>query len=60
MYNLKGQLVKSLYSGITASKDLDWNGKDEHGNDLPAGVYLYKLFVDGKITETKKIILLSK
>jgi len=60
MYNLKGQLVKSLYSGVASSKILDWNGKDESGNELPAGVYLYKLFVDGKITETKKIILLSK
>ena len=60
MYNLKGQLVKSLYSGVASSKILNWNGKDEHANDLQAGVYLYKLFVDGKITETKKLILLSK
>ncbi len=60
IYNLKGQLVRSLFSGFASSKNLDWNGKDESENELTAGVYLYKLFVDGKITETKKLILLSK
>jgi len=42
MNNLKGEFVKSLYSGVASSKILDWNGKDEHGNDLQASVYLYK------------------
>ena len=35
-----------------------WNGKDESGNDLQAGVYLYKLLVNGKTTQTKKLILM--
>ena len=59
IYNLKGQLVKSLYSGVASSKTLDWNGKDENGNELKAGVYLYKLLVNGKIEETKKLILMK-
>ncbi len=59
IYNLKGQLVKSLYSGVTSSKTLDWNGKDENGNELQAGVYLYKLLVNGKTAETKKLILMK-
>jgi len=59
IYNLKGQLVKALYSGFASSKTLDWNGKDENGNDLQAGVYLYKLLVNGKTAETKKLILIK-
>ncbi len=59
IYNLKGQLVKSLYSGVASSKTLDWNGKDGNGNELQAGVYLYKLLVNGKTAETKKLILMK-
>jgi len=58
IYNLKGQIVKPLYSGVASSKTLDWNGKDENGKNLQAGVYLYKLLVNGKIAETKKLILM--
>ncbi|TSA26337.1 T9SS C-terminal target domain-containing protein [bacterium] len=59
IYNLKGQLVKSLYSGVTSSKTLVWDGKDESGNDLHAGVYLYRLLIDGKTAGTKKLILIK-
>jgi len=59
IYNLKGQLVKSLYSGVASSKTLDWNGRDENGKTLSAGVYLYKLLINGKIAETKKLILMK-
>ena len=48
IYNLKGQLVKSLYSGVASSKTLAWNGKDDNGKNLSAGVYLYKIFINGK------------
>ena len=59
VYNIKGQLVRSLYSGVASSKTLDWDGKDEIGNNLQAGVYLYKLLVNGKTAETKKLILMK-
>ena len=59
IYNLKGQLVKSLYSGFASSNTLDWNGKDEKGKNLQAGVYFYRLLVSGKTEETKKLILMK-
>ncbi|OPX25415.1 MAG: hypothetical protein B1H05_03870, partial [Candidatus Cloacimonas sp. 4484_140] len=59
IYNLKGQLVKSLYSGFASSKTLVWNGKDENGKNLQAGVYLYKLLINGKIADTKKLVLMK-
>jgi len=59
IYNLKGQLVKSLYSGVTSKRTIMWDGKDEIGNNLQAGVYLYKLLVNGKLAETKRLILMK-
>ena len=50
---------KLFRSGVSSSKTLDWNGKDENGNDLQAGVYLYKLLMNGKTAETKKLILMK-
>ncbi len=59
IFNLKGQLVKSLYSGVASSKTLDWNGKGDSGKELAPGIYLYKLLVNGKISDTKKLILMK-
>ena len=59
IYNIKGQLVKTLYSGVTSEKTIMWNGKDEQGNELQSGVYFYDLIVNGKIAETKKLILMK-
>ena len=57
IYNLKGQLVKSLYSGVALSKTLEWNGKDENGRELASGIYFYHLMVNGKAEETEKLII---
>ena len=59
IYNLKGQLVKLLYSGVTSKRTIMWDGKDDNDNELQAGVYLYKLFVNGKTAETKKLIFIK-
>jgi hypothetical protein len=59
VYNLKGQLIKKLYSGITSKHTVMWNGKDEQGKGLENGVYFYKLNINGKTTETKKLILMK-
>jgi len=59
IFNLKGQLVKSLYSGVSSSKTLVWNGKDENGKELTPGVYFCNLIMNGKTQETKKLILMK-
>jgi len=59
IYNLKGQLVKKLYSGITSKHTVMWNGKDEQGKALESGVYLYKLKLDGREFKTKRLILIK-
>ncbi len=59
VYNIKGQLVKKLYSGLTSKRTIMWNGRDEQGKKLENGMYLYKLMINGRATETKKLILMK-
>ncbi|MBN2016693.1 MAG: T9SS type A sorting domain-containing protein [Candidatus Cloacimonetes bacterium] len=58
IYNLKGQLVKTLYSGNTSKHTVMWDGKDEQGKEIESGVYFYKMVMNGKTVDTKKLILL--
>ena len=59
IYNIYGQTVRTLvneYSQRTGEKrEVVWNGKDEGGNIVTSGVYLYSLIVNGEI-ETKRMI----
>ncbi len=62
-----GRIVKTFhYSSTTASSHFDhitWDGKDEFGDQLARGVYLYKLTVkteDGdKADVTQKLVILK-
>ncbi len=61
IYNIKGELVRTLpkvWADAEAEATVYWNGKDENGNRLQAGVYLYKLLVNGKTYKTNKLILM--
>ncbi|MCD4819475.1 MAG: T9SS type A sorting domain-containing protein [Candidatus Cloacimonetes bacterium] len=58
IFNLKGQLVKS-YSVFSAGSHLaEWNGKDNSGNKVGSGVYLYKL--KSESTEQVRKMLMLK
>ena len=59
IYNLKGQLVKTLYSGVTSKHTIMWDGKDNDGNVVENGVYFYKMTLNGNTKETKKLILMK-
>jgi|GEM_PF-3261666 len=66
IYNIKGQLVKEIYNEYAEFDDKNpvpiktiWDGKDELGKAQKNGVYLYKLQVDGKLHEIKKMILMK-
>lgn len=58
VYNLKGQLVKTLYSGNTSKHTVMWDGRDEQDKKLENGVYFYKMDVNGTTIDTKRLILL--
>ncbi|MDO9578414.1 MAG: SBBP repeat-containing protein [Candidatus Cloacimonadales bacterium] len=61
IFNVKGQLVKSLINGQQNAGDhsVIWNGKDDNGNNVCSGIYLYKLQVNNKSVAIRKCLLLK-
>ena len=60
VYNLHGQEIRTLIAvEMNAGQYMTvWDGKDNHGQLAPSGVYLYKLSVNGFV-ETKKMSLVK-
>ncbi|MCK4640423.1 MAG: T9SS type A sorting domain-containing protein, partial [Candidatus Marinimicrobia bacterium] len=60
IYNLQGELVKTLWSGDKAAGDyrVQWNGTDKLGRPVASGIYLSKL-VTPTMTASKKMLLLK-
>ena len=58
VYNFAGLLIKTLQHGKqpAGSCQIPWNGTDNSGNYLPAGVYIVVLRVDGKEVESVKVV----
>jgi len=67
VYAMNGKLVKTIddiyYAGGYKYKSTQWDGTDEKGSKLNAGMYVYKLLLrkdDGKVVEeTSKLVLLK-
>ena len=61
IYNIKGQLIKTLVDKnlFKGKKTYIWDGINNQGLTVPSGIYLYKLEVDGKLIETKKMTLIK-
>ncbi|MDI6795072.1 MAG: FlgD immunoglobulin-like domain containing protein, partial [bacterium] len=65
IYNLSGSLVRTLDLGQRPAGDYSdklmaayWDGKDENGNEVASGAYLYQLQA-GPATQTRKMIVLK-
>lgn len=60
VYNLKGQLVRSLTNGhyTSGSHSIAWDGKDDDDKPVSSGLYLYKLKTSNQVI-SKKILLLK-
>jgi hypothetical protein len=58
IYNIKGQLVRTLVNGVmtAGNHSITWNGTDENGSSVASGVYFYRLNSAGQ-TITKKMVL---
>lgn len=59
IFNLKGALVRSLYTG---SKDagtyrMAWDGTDHNNRACSGGIYILKLSAEGKITQAKLTLM---
>jgi len=59
VYNLSGRLVKVLYEGTPAEPagTLKWDGTDETGARVAAGVYFVRASLDSEIASRKLVVL---
>ncbi len=60
IYNILGQRVKTLINEYQSAglKSIRWDGKDDSGNRVSAGIYFYSIKADN-FTQAKKMILLK-
>ncbi|MFC2084820.1 T9SS type A sorting domain-containing protein [Bacteroidota bacterium] len=60
IYNMLGQLVKSLISGDLSAgvHEVQWNGDDRYGMKVSSGTYIYRVVAGDKVA-TKKMVLLK-
>ncbi len=61
VYDTSGRLLKTLLDGDRSSNtyQLTWNGTDDNQTSVSSGVYFYKLTIDGKTIDTKRMILMK-
>ena len=60
VYNLRGQLVKNIFTGWLDAEPsiLQWNGDSQNG-EAGSGIYLMSIERDGKVEESQKILLIK-
>jgi len=60
VYNIRGQMVRSLVSGVygAGSHTVVWNGCADDGVSVGSGVYFYRM-VSGGFSEVRKMLLLK-
>ncbi|MBD3384614.1 T9SS type A sorting domain-containing protein [candidate division KSB1 bacterium] len=60
IYNIQGQLVRSLVNNSLHAgfHSIKWDGRNQNGKVVPAGIYLYTLKCNGFL-DTKKMNLLK-
>ena len=61
VYNIKGQLVKSLLNEhqLIGNHTVIWDGTDINERKVSSGLYFYRLEVNDKIIDIKKMIMLK-
>ena len=60
VFNIKGQLVKTLVNEFTAAGNhsVTWNGTDDNNNRTSSGIYLYRMTA-GKEMITSKMLMIK-
>ena len=60
IYNVLGQPMRQVWTGPlpAGEHELTWDGRDAQGRSVAAGVYVYRLQVDGQ-TRTRKMVKLE-
>lgn len=60
VYNTLGQVVRSLVDETLTPGfyEFSWDGRDDSGDQVSSGVYLYRLEMDGKPLQIRKMVLM--
>ncbi|MFC1726255.1 T9SS type A sorting domain-containing protein [candidate division KSB1 bacterium] len=61
VYNVLGQKVKSIIDEYRREgiHKVTWNGTNNYGDKVSSGVYFYRLIVNGKVLDTKKMLMVK-
>jgi len=59
IFNLKGQLIRSLYNGSKPAGDhiMKWDGRDDRGDEAGSGIYIVRLKTSGGVRSARAILL---
>ncbi|MGC9362057.1 MAG: FlgD immunoglobulin-like domain containing protein, partial [Candidatus Syntrophosphaera sp.] len=59
IYNIKGQIIRTLMENNTlqGKQNVTWDGKDQSGRKVTAGIYFAKITADKYCTTQKLIIM---
>jgi flagellar hook assembly protein FlgD len=57
IFTISGKVVKTINQTVTTegflSRDITWDGKDDFGDKIGKGVYVYKLTVEATLSNKK-------
>ncbi len=61
IYDISGRLVRTLADDLSVANNysLIWDGKDDSGNELNGGTYIYEVRFDGKKEEAGVVLLVK-
>ena len=61
IFTARGRLVREIHGGAydAGTQLLTWDGRDDRGEALPSGVYLYQVLSDRGATSAKKAVILK-
>ncbi|NIO29721.1 MAG: M6 family metalloprotease domain-containing protein [Candidatus Latescibacteria bacterium] len=59
IFNIEGKLLRTLIDEKFPAgfRQIEWDGKDEHGDPVSSGIYLYRLETEKRVL-TKKMVLI--
>jgi hypothetical protein len=61
IHNIRGQMVKKLVDEVKEAGEysVQWDGRDEIGQKVSSGIYLYVLETDKGFKSTRKMVVLK-
>lgn len=59
--DLKGRLIQTLLNQVKPSGTYEavWNGNNQNGIKQPSGIYFYRILLNGKLRESKRMLLIK-